>query len=122
LSDRNHRFRRFTLILSLEFYTTHLGFRKRIDYSGPEGRFLTIALGDHGFEVLRWLDNASRERTTSKVGTLLIESDDLRNDFAELKAREVEFIEPEPEAYPFGMRVTALDPDRNPVALRQTRK
>jgi hypothetical protein len=34
----------------------------------------------------------------------------------------LEFVEPEPEAYPFRMRVTALDPDGNPVALRQARK
>jgi catechol 2,3-dioxygenase-like lactoylglutathione lyase family enzyme len=107
---------------ALDFYTTHLGFQKRVDYPGPEGRFLTIALKDQGFEILLWPGNAGHTQTTSGVGTLFIESDDLRKDFAELKGRGVEFLEPEPEVYPFGMRVTALDPDRNPVALRQTRK
>jgi catechol 2,3-dioxygenase-like lactoylglutathione lyase family enzyme len=107
---------------ALDFYTNNFGFQKRADYNGPEGRFLTIALKDQGFEVLLWLGNAGQAKTTSGLGTLFIESDDLRKDFAELKARGVEFVEPEPEAYPFGMRVTALDPDRNPVALRQTRK
>ena len=107
---------------ALDFYTTHLGFQKRADYTGREGRFLTIALEDKGLEVLLWRGEAGDAQTTSGVGTLFIESDDLRRDFAELKARGVQFIEPEPEAYPFGLRVTALDPDRNPVALRQTRK
>jgi len=106
---------------ALDFYTKNLGFQKRADYNGPEGRFLTIALEDQGFEVLLWLGTAGQAKTVG-MGTLFIESDDLRKDFAELKARGVEFLEPEPEAYPFGMRVTALDPDRNPVALRQTRK
>ena len=106
---------------ALDFYTNNLGFEKRADYNGPEGRFLTIALKDQ-VEVLLWLGNAGQAKTTSGMGTLFIESDDLRGDFAELKARGVEFVELEPEAYPFGMRVTALDPDRNPVALRQTRK
>lgn len=107
---------------ALDFYTNHLGFRKRADYRGPEGRCLTVALEDQGFEVLLWPGNGDQAQTTSGVATLFIESDDLRKDFAELKARGVEFVEPEPEAYPFGMRVTALDPDRNAVALRQTRK
>ena len=107
---------------ALDFYTNNLGFKKRADYTGPDGRFLTIALGDQGFEVLLWLAEAGKANTTAGMGTLFIESDDLRKDFAELKARGVEFVEPEPEAYPFGLRVTALDPDRNPVALRQTRK
>ena len=107
---------------ALDFYTINLGFQKRVDYKGPEGRFLTVALGDHGFEVLLWPGNGDQASATAGVGTLFIESDDLRKDFAELKARGVEFLEPEPETYPFGVRVTALDPDGNPVALRQTRK
>lgn len=107
---------------ALDFYTTNFGFQKRIDYAGPEGRFLTIALQDQPFEVLLWLGGAGKAKATSGVGALFIESDDLRKDFDELKDRGVEFLEPEPEAYPFGIRVTALDPDRNPVALRQPRK
>jgi predicted enzyme related to lactoylglutathione lyase len=107
---------------ALDFYTSSFGFQKRADYSGPEGRFLTIALGNQGFEVLLWLVKAGQAKASPGVATLFIESDDLRKDFAELKARGVRFLEPDPETYPFGMRVTALDPDGNPVALRQTRK
>ena len=40
---------------ALDFYTNNFGFQKRADYNGPEGRFLTIALKDQGFEVLLWL-------------------------------------------------------------------
>ena len=104
---------------ALDFYTRSFGFQKRADYSGPEG---TIALEDQGFEVLLWLGNAGQAQGAPGLGTLFIESNDLRKDFAELKQRGVQFLEPEPETYPFGMRVTALDPDGNPVALRQTRK
>jgi predicted enzyme related to lactoylglutathione lyase len=107
---------------ALDFYTNNFGFQKHADYNGPEGRFLTIALKDQGFEVLLWLVSAGQAKATPGVGTLFIESDDLRKDFAELKARGVQFLEPAPETYPFGMRVTALDPDGNPVALRQTRQ
>ena len=107
---------------ALDFYTGSFGFQKVVDYNGPEGRFLTIALKDQGLEVLLWLGAAGRAKATPGVGSLFIESDDLRRDFTELKARGVKFLEPEPEAYPFGVRATALDPDGNPVALRQSRK
>ena len=108
---------------AIDFYT-NFGFRKRIDANAPEGRFLTMALGDQqGWEVLLWSGTAGQAKTeANRIGTLFIESDDLRRDFDELKARGVKFVEPEPEPYPFGMLVTALDPDGNPVALRQTRK
>jgi predicted enzyme related to lactoylglutathione lyase len=118
----------FTLFVSdqdkaLDFYTSTFGFVKRADYHGPEGRFLTIAFKDQGWPVLLWPGTGGQANTpTGRVGTLFIESDDLRKDVAELKARGVKFLEPEPEVYPYGMRVTALDPDGNLVALRQTLK
>jgi predicted enzyme related to lactoylglutathione lyase len=107
---------------ALDFYTNNFGFQKRADYNGPDGRFLTITLKDQGFEVMLWLGTAGVAKSSPGVGTLFLESDDLRKDFADLQARGVKFLEPEPEVYPFGMRVTALDPDGNPVPLRQTRK
>jgi catechol 2,3-dioxygenase-like lactoylglutathione lyase family enzyme len=107
---------------ALDFYTNSFGFQKRIDYKGSDGRFLTIAPKDQGPEVLLWLGASGRAKTAPGVGSLCIESDDLGRDFTELKARGVKFLEPEPETYAFGMRVTALDPDGNPVALRQMRK
>lgn len=108
---------------ALDFYS-NFGFQKRIDAPGTEGRFLTMALKDQeGWEILLWPGKAGQAKMLShQVGTLFIESDDLRRDFAELKARGIEFAETEPKPYPYGMLVTALDPDGNPVALRQTRK
>jgi catechol 2,3-dioxygenase-like lactoylglutathione lyase family enzyme len=111
---------------ALEFYTNVLGFEKRVDYKGPEGRFLTIALDD--LEILLWPGTSGQGSAApeapaiSTPGPLVIESDDLKRDFAELKARGIEFAEPEPESYPFGLRVTALDPDGNRVSLRQPRR
>lgn len=108
---------------ALDFYTSVLGFEKRLDFSGPEGRFLTVALEGQDWEVLLWLGIAGRATyQPDQVGTFFIESDDLRKDFTELKARGVRFVQSKPEVYPFGMRVSALDPDGNVIALRQTRK
>lgn len=38
------------------------------------------------------------------LGGIFLESADLRNEFAELKGRGVEFLEPAPEDYLYGMR------------------
>jgi catechol 2,3-dioxygenase-like lactoylglutathione lyase family enzyme len=107
---------------ALDFYTKNFGFQKCVDFSQPEGRFLTMSLKDQGFEVLLWPGTAGQAKAQAgRVGTLVIESGDLRRDFAELKARGVQFVEAEPEDYRFGIKVTALDPDGNPVPLRQRR-
>lgn len=46
----------------------------------------------------------------------------VRADVETLRSRGVRFLEPAPEGYPFGVRVTALDPDGNRVSLRQQRR
>jgi catechol 2,3-dioxygenase-like lactoylglutathione lyase family enzyme len=112
---------------ALDFYAA-LGFEKRADNEWAEGRFLTVGIKDQEFDILLWPGAAGQGKAapgapaTSVPGALFIESDDLRRDFAALKARGVEFAETEPEAYPFGLRVTALDPDGNRISLRQTRR
>jgi predicted enzyme related to lactoylglutathione lyase len=112
---------------ALDFYSKTFGFEKRADYAGPEGRFLTMALGQ-GPEVLLWPGTAGRARTApgapaiSAPGPLIIESDDLKKDFDVLRSGGVTFADSKPESYPFGMRVTAVDPDGNRVSLRQTRR
>ena len=113
---------------TLDFYTKMFGFEKRADYAGPEGRFLTIALKGQGFEVLLWpgapgrASEAAGVPPSSIAGSLIIESGELKKDFNMLRSRGVKFVEAGPEDYPFGMRVTALDPDGNRVSLRQTRR
>jgi predicted enzyme related to lactoylglutathione lyase len=53
------------------------------------------------------------------AGAIFLEADDLRKEFQELRSRGVEFVQPAPEDYAFGVRVTALDPDGNRIELRQ---
>lgn len=110
-----------------DFLVENFGFTMRADFDGPEGRFLTVSLGQ-GTEVLLWPGTSGHGTgkpgapEISIPGGLIIESDDLMKDFATLKAKGVRFAESEPEKYPFGLRVTALDPDGNRISLRQTRK
>ncbi len=109
---------------SLEFYSK-LGFEKRIDYPGPEGRFLTIGLPGQDIELMLWkgtpipVNDNSIASVSTNPGLIFIQSENLKKDFEDLVLKSVEFIEKEPEEYPYGFRITALDPDGNRIALRQ---
>jgi catechol 2,3-dioxygenase-like lactoylglutathione lyase family enzyme len=52
---------------AFDFYSTAFGFEKRADYSGPEGRFLTMAL-ENGPEVLPWPGSPGRATPTGSPG------------------------------------------------------
>ncbi|MDP9869219.1 MULTISPECIES: VOC family protein [Streptosporangium] len=112
---------------ALEFYTEGLGLEKRIDFSGPDGRFLTVGVPDSPMQILLWSHAAAAGQPGdvgrhAAPGPLILESDDLRKDFEILRRRGVTFEEPEPVDYPFGVRIEAVDPDGNRVSLRQQRK
>lgn len=108
---------------ALAFYTEDLGLEKRVDYSGPDGRFLTVAPGDESVEILLWQGRQGRPVSSAESGIapgpLFLESEDLRKDFELFRDRGVTFVDPEPVDYPFGVRLTALDPDGNRIELRQ---
>src|SRR5688572_29651188 len=103
---------------ALDFYTK-LGFEKRIDFPGPEGRFLTIGIKGQNIDVMLWKgihgnanqgsgkkredDRSIELPLSSNPGLIFIESDDLRKDFEVLRALGVKFVETEPEDYPFGV-------------------
>jgi len=109
---------------ALAFYTS-LGFVKRADNVWAEGRFLVIGIEGDDLNVVLWPGTQVQGHAMagappiSVPGVLFIESDNLHKDFAALKARGIPFEEDEPQAYPYGLRATALDPDGNRVSLRQ---
>jgi catechol 2,3-dioxygenase-like lactoylglutathione lyase family enzyme len=112
---------------ALEFYTEGLGLEKRIDFAGPDGRFLAVGVPDSPVQILLW-SHAAATRQPGEAGErgapgpLILESDDLRKDFEIMRRRGVTFEEAEPVDYPFGVRIEAVDPDGNRVSLRQQRK
>lgn len=110
---------------ALRFYTEQLGLETRVDYSGPEARFLTVGVPGNPLEIILW-PHATAAGQPAEVkeggaapGPLFLESDDLRKDFTVLRDRGVIFDSPEPEDYPFGVRIEAVDPDGNRISLRQ---
>lgn len=110
---------------ALAFYTDGLELQKRIDYPGPDGRFLTVAPGDERVEIILWQGSPGRRPAGTGAeagispGPVFLESDDLFKEFEVLRSRGVTFVEPEPVRYPFGVRIAALDPDGNRIELRQ---
>jgi catechol 2,3-dioxygenase-like lactoylglutathione lyase family enzyme len=113
---------------ALEFYTNGLGMEKRSDYAGPEGRFLTVGVTDSPVEIVLWSGDPAPSHQPEGVepgvvpGPVILESEDLKQEFEALRSRGVTFEEPEPVSYPFGVRITALDPDGNRISLRQQRR
>ncbi|GAA5132818.1 VOC family protein [Pseudonocardia adelaidensis] len=107
---------------ALAFYTEGLGLEKGADNPGPEGRFLTVVPADGSVQIVLWPGDPTRTPAVDGTpGPVFIESDDLRKDFEVLRSRGVEFVEPEPVDYAYGVRLTALDPDGNRIELRQIR-
>jgi catechol 2,3-dioxygenase-like lactoylglutathione lyase family enzyme len=108
---------------ALAFYTEQLGLEKRVDVAGPDGRFLTVAPSGESVEILLWpgrpVRGAGLDASSVVPGPVFIESEDLREDFVRLRDCGVTFEDPEPIDYPFGVRITALDPDGNRIELRQ---
>lgn len=116
-----------TLVVSdldraLDFYTGGFGFLKWSDNpTNPEGRFLTMRFEgqDIGVILAPGTRGQDAEVAMQSYGELFIQSDDLRKDFEALRSKGVRFVEAEPEDYAYGVRVTALDPDGNRIALRE---
>ncbi|MVU80304.1 glyoxalase [Nocardia sp. ET3-3] len=111
---------------ALKFYTEGLGLEKHIDYPGPDGRFLTLRVPKSPVEIILWEHPAAAGQPVGAhevpaPGPLILESDNLRKDFALLRERGVTFLVEEPEDYAFGVRIEAVDPDGNRISLRQQR-
>jgi aspartate/glutamate racemase len=116
-----------------EFDEYHRASIRRLEASGADFALIASNTCHHRFDaitrgikipIISIVEAAAKAsaRIGAVPGPLIIESDDLRKDFEELQLRGVKFADAEPEDYPFGVRVTALDPDGNRVSLRQRRK
>ena len=111
---------------ALEFYTKKVGFEKKTDYTSPEGyRYVTVAPKDQDLELILWQvgDTDPTDRSASwkpaSSGTIFLLVEDCKKSFAELKARGVEFKQPKPDEYPWGIQATFADPDGNLYTMRQ---
>ncbi|MEU0405675.1 VOC family protein [Streptomyces sp. NPDC006197] len=107
---------------ALRFYTEQLGLEKRIDFPGPDRRFLTVGVPGTPVEIILWSHPAAAGQPAepgATSGPVILESDDLRADFKVFRDRGVTFDQPEPEDYGFGVRIETTDRDGNRISLRE---
>jgi catechol 2,3-dioxygenase-like lactoylglutathione lyase family enzyme len=106
---------------ALDFYTNVLGFEKRVDNPSPGGeRFLGVALEGQELLVILWPGTPGKATGSGpKPGSCVIGTTDCRTDFERLRVAGVQFEEAEPIESPYGVNVTAIDPDGNRLLLNQ---
>lgn len=111
---------------ALEFYTEKMGFVKKADYQQPEHpRYLTVSADGQDLEIVLWPAGAEPERMPEShrhpgSGTrTVLQVDDCRKTFAELKAKGVRFKDPEPYEAGWGIAADLTDPDGNPFTIFQ---
>ncbi|MEM8534384.1 MAG: VOC family protein [Chloroflexota bacterium] len=100
---------------SLDFYTKSLGLVERLNMEHME------------MEGIRWIELVppgaataivlSTWENTDKHGTIVLVTDDIEADYAELQAKGLNL--PPLERYPWGISVMITDPDGNELLLQQ---
>jgi predicted enzyme related to lactoylglutathione lyase len=119
---------------ALAFYTEKLGWEVRADITLPElGDFRWLAVGPPGQESIDVvlmaipgapvMDAGTAEQVRDLMGkgfagTIFLNTDDIRADYEQLKARGVEFSET-PEERPYGIDSAFRDPSGNHIRLIQ---
>jgi len=115
---------------ALEFYTRTMGFEKRADYQNPgQPRWLTVAPKGQAIEMVLWQagegsdPNQPASHQKPGIGTRwVLEVDDCRKTFADLKARGVKFKEGKPREAEWWIAADFVDPDGNPFTIHETRR
>ncbi len=111
---------------ALDFYTKTMGFEKKADYTQPgHPRYLTVSPKGQDVEFVLWPAGAEADRMpashkTPGIGTrTVLQVEDCRKTFADLKAKGVRFKTPEPYEAGWGVAADLMDPDGNPFSIVQ---
>jgi len=106
---------------ALEFYTSVIGFEKRVDIPTPDGpRFLSVAVKGQDFELVLWPGTPGKAKPGSAVYTIEVEN--CQAMFETLKSRGVTFETSRILEFPWGYAARFQDPDGNLLQLRQGRR
>jgi predicted enzyme related to lactoylglutathione lyase len=111
---------------ALDFYTQTMGFEKKADYQQPgHPRYLTVSPKGQDLEIVLWPAGAEAERMPPShqhagSGTrTVLQVEDCRKAFADLKKKGVHFKDPEPLEAGWGLAADLTDPDGNPFTIFQ---
>jgi predicted enzyme related to lactoylglutathione lyase len=108
---------------ALDFYTNVLGLEKRVENPTPDGpRFLTVGVEGQDFMLVLWPGTPGQAQAVQSgpPPSVTIEVDDLRETYAELKSRGVEF-QTDVLEFPWGYVAQFDDPDGNRLQIREGR-
>ncbi|MDA4130836.1 MAG: VOC family protein [Thaumarchaeota archaeon] len=121
----------FTLVVknqaaALDFYTNKVGFEKKTDVT-PPGSYRWITVGPQGQDLeLALFEAGTKDPNGWSSGwqpggnpPIVMNVDDCRQAFAEMKARGVEFKQEKPDEYAWGISATFSDPDGNLFSINQ---
>ncbi len=113
---------------ALSFYTTELGFEKRMDQPmGPGQRWIEVAPPGAQTRVLLYKPSKempgadSYEDAMAKIGKntgMVLETDDIVSTFAKLKSNGVKIVD-EPKKQPYGWWGAFADQDGNTYGVHQ---
>jgi catechol 2,3-dioxygenase-like lactoylglutathione lyase family enzyme len=111
---------------ALDFYTGKVGFEKKTDFT-PPGGYRWVTVGPKGQELELALFQAgsgdpngwSRDWKPGAGPPIVMQVDDCKSAFAELKTRGVELKQAQPEEYAWGTSATFTDPDGNLFSINQ---
>ncbi|MHB1907613.1 MAG: VOC family protein [Nitrososphaerales archaeon] len=111
---------------ALDFYTKKVGFEKKTDYSPSVGyRWVTVGPKDQDLELALFqtgTKDANGWSANWRPGNnppIVINVDDCKSAFDELKSRGVEFKQSKPDEYAWGISATFSDPDGNLFSINQ---
>jgi predicted enzyme related to lactoylglutathione lyase len=127
----NAKITQFTLVVkdqeaALDFYTNKVGFEKKTDFT-PAGSYRWVTVGPKGQELELALFQAGRKDAqgwssqwhTGGNPPIVMNVDDCRKAFDELKSRGVKFMQAQPDEYAWGISATFSDPDGNLFSINQ---
>ncbi len=103
-----------------------MGFVKKADYTQPgHPRYLTVSPDGQDLEIVLWPAGAEAQRmpaSHSQPGNgtrTVLQVEDCRRTFAELKKKGVHFKQAEPFEAGWGIAADLTDPDGNPFTILQ---
>lgn len=127
----NGKVQQITLVVkdqeaALEFYTKKVGFEKKTDVT-PPGSYRWVTVGPKGqeIELALWQIGSPDPNGWSsgwKAGIyppIVCRVEDCKKEFAEMKARGVQFKQDKPVELAWGTSATFADPDGNLFSINQ---
>jgi len=113
---------------AVDFYTQKVGFEKKADIAGPNNyRWVTVGPEGDSMEIslfpvgFRNQDGSSSTWRPGNTPPIIMNVDDIKKTFDDLKSRGVQFKQEKPDETPWSITAVFSDPDGNLFQINQMR-